>query len=212
MHTEFHGEGKKRFARGALARLGTRSVNKNFLRLHSANSVSGVALLRAGEQYAVHAAPARFQAHCIAAAPLAATFRAFDLSDFCERDPIVKFRNEGLLGFDPSGRVGTAAVAEPWDIADDSSAAKIGPLSYVSPARHTHMSRHGRPIMPAIDDEIVSLGLAADRLADRIIQLGIARAIAQHGAGIRRIVLPQAHVQRPGAGQPHTIAKLSQKL
>ncbi len=63
--------------------------------------------------------------------------------------------------------------------------------------------------MAAIDDEIVALGLAVDRLADRRLEGFIAFRLTQGRAQIRRILLAEAHIQSTGAGHPNAVAALA---
>src|SRR6266540_1546518 len=60
--------------------------------------------------------------------------------------------------------------------------------------------------MAAVDDEIVALGLARDRLRDGRIEQIVAFGGAQRGAQISGVFLTEAHVKRTGAGHPHPIA------
>ena len=80
----------------------------------------------------------------------------------------------------------------------------------VSPAGDAHVPRHRGRSCAAVDDEVMALGLAADRLADRIVQLGVGRAIAQHAAQVGLVVLTEAHIKRAGAGQPHAVAAFAE--
>src|SRR5947209_3246289 len=58
----------------------------------------------------------------------------------------------------------------------------------------------------AIDDEVVALGLAADRLVDRGKEQIVGFRGAQWFAQIGRVFLAETHIKRAGAGHPHAIA------
>ena len=45
-----------------------------------------------------------------------------------------------------------------------------GTAAAVSAARHAHMTRYGRGLMFAIDDEIMAFRLAGDGLVDRLLK------------------------------------------
>ena len=62
------------------------------------------------------------------------------------------------------------------------------------------------PLMAAVDDEIVALGLARDRLLDRAIEEFVALRRAQRRAQVGGILLAEAHVERAGAGHAHAVA------
>src|SRR5215510_5009666 len=64
--------------------------------------------------------------------------------------------------------------------------------------------------MPAIDDEIVALGLAADRLMDGRLQEIVALARPQRRAQVGGVILAEAHVERTRAGEPHAVAALAE--
>ena len=74
------------------------------------------------------------------------------------------------------------------------------------PAGDAHVPREGRPLVAAVDDEIVALGLARNRFVDggeeEVVALGGAQRLAQIGG----ILLAEAHIQRAGAGDAHAIA------
>src|SRR5437660_10203468 len=75
-------------------------------------------------------------------------------------------------------------------------ASSRGAGSRRSTAGHAHMAGDGGPVVAAVDDEIMPLGLAVDRGADRGFERLVALGLAQRGAQIRRILLAEAHVQR----------------
>src|SRR6266849_813440 len=60
--------------------------------------------------------------------------------------------------------------------------------------------------VPAIDDEIVPLGLARNGFLDRRVQRLVALGCAQRRAQVGGILLPEAHVESARAGDPDTIA------
>src|ERR1700724_122773 len=69
-----------------------------------------------------------------------------------------------------------------------------------SPAGHAHMPGDGGPVMAAVDDEVVALGLAVDGFANRRFERLIAFGLTQRGAQIGRVLLAEAHVKGTGAG------------
>src|SRR5262249_43256460 len=77
-------------------------------------------------------------------------------------------------------------------------------------ARYAHVPGHRRAVVATIDDEIVALRLAADRLVNRLFQFGVGRARPQNAPQVGIIVLPEAHIQCPGAGQPDTVTALAE--
>src|SRR5438034_1825425 len=72
------------------------------------------------------------------------------------------------------------------------------------------MASDGGPVVAAVDDEIMPLGLAVDRGADRGFERLVALGLAQRGAQIRRIFLAEAHIQRAGAGQSDAVAAFAE--
>src|SRR5437763_12775266 len=79
-----------------------------------------------------------------------------------------------------------------------------------SPARDAHMAGNRGPVVAPVDDEIVPLGLARDRFADRSFKRLIAFGLAQWRTQIRRVLLPQPHIERAGAGQADAAAALAE--
>src|SRR5262245_2207721 len=71
---------------------------------------------------------------------------------------------------------------------------------------HAHVAGGGRPLMAAVDDEILALGLARDRFRNRRIEQSVALGRAQRGAQIGGVFLAEAHVEGSRAGHPHSIA------
>src|ERR1700676_3768358 len=68
-----------------------------------------------------------------------------------------------------------------------------------SAARGAHMALH-RGRRGASDDEVVSLGLPCDSRADSGDQGFVRFGTAQRLAQVRRVLLPEAHIERAGAG------------
>src|ERR1700720_4671399 len=71
------------------------------------------------------------------------------------------------------------------------------------------MTGDGRPVVASVDDEIVALRLAVDRLADRRLERLVPFGLPQGRAQIGRILLAEAHVQSAGAGHPNAVAALA---
>ena len=64
--------------------------------------------------------------------------------------------------------------------------------------------------MAAVDDEIVSLGLAANGFINGIVQKFVAFRCAQGRAQVSGILLTKAHIECPGTGQANAIAALAE--
>src|SRR5688572_11494464 len=77
---------------------------------------------------------------------------------------------------------------------------------------HAHVARYRRPCGAPIDDEVVSLRLAQDRGVDRRIDQVVALGRAQGRTQVGGILLAEAHVERPGAGQAHAIAAFAEVM
>src|SRR6185503_8500869 len=77
----------------------------------------------------------------------------------------------------------------------------LAPLS----AGDAHVSGHRRLAVSAVDDEVMALGLAGDRLADRCMKKLIAFGRSERRSQIRCIFLAEAHVQHAGASEPHAV-------
>src|SRR5882757_2880986 len=75
-----------------------------------------------------------------------------------------------------------------------------------SAAGHAHVARHRRALGAAVDDEVVALRLAQDRGVDRGVDEIVALGGAQRRAQVGGVFLPEAHIKRAGAGEPHAIA------
>src|ERR671935_1317453 len=73
-------------------------------------------------------------------------------------------------------------------------------------AGYAHVAGECRPLVAAVDDEIVALGLARDRLRDGCIEEIVAFRGAQRGAQIGGVFLTETHVERARASHPHAIA------
>src|SRR5262249_33840970 len=73
-------------------------------------------------------------------------------------------------------------------------------------AGHAHMAGDGRTLVAAIDDEVVPLGLAADRLVNRSHEQVVGLRRTQWFAQIGRVFLAETHIKRAGAGHPYAIA------
>src|SRR5690606_1677786 len=79
-----------------------------------------------------------------------------------------------------------------------------------SPAGDAHVPRHRYPASAAVDDEVVALRLARDRLADRLVERGVGLAVSHDLPQVGGILLPEAHVERAGAGHANAIARLAE--
>src|SRR5271157_1095379 len=79
-------------------------------------------------------------------------------------------------------------------------------MALASAAGHAHMAGNGRALVAAIDNEIVALGLAPDRLVDRGKEQVVGLRGAQWFAQIGRVFLAETHIECAGAGHPHAIA------
>src|SRR5215475_10199017 len=84
--------------------------------------------------------------------------------------------------------------------------ARAGRAQRGLPPRHAHVARECRAAVAAVDDEIVALGLARDRLVDRIIEQIVAFRGTQRRAQICGVLLPEAHVERARAGDADAVA------
>src|SRR2546428_680094 len=78
------------------------------------------------------------------------------------------------------------------------------------PAGHAHMAGETGPVVAAIDDEIVAFRLAVDRLADRCFERLVAFRLPQRRTQVGGVLLPEAHKQRAGAGQPDAVAAFAE--
>src|SRR5690349_13661750 len=72
------------------------------------------------------------------------------------------------------------------------------------------MARDRGPLVTAIDDEVVALGLAANRFVDGGIEEVVGFRGAQWLAQIGGVFLAETHKERAGAGDPHPIAGLAE--
>src|SRR5262249_46903351 len=69
------------------------------------------------------------------------------------------------------------------------------PTTAGSAAGHAHVAGERRALVAPIDDEIVALGLARDRLCDRGVEQIVAFGGAQRGAQIGGVFLTEAHIE-----------------
>ena len=65
-------------------------------------------------------------------------------------------------------------------------------------------------MIAAVNDEIMTLRLARDGLADCCNEEIVPLRSAQRRAQISRVFVPQAHVKRACAGHPHAVASLAE--
>src|SRR3974390_114921 len=70
----------------------------------------------------------------------------------------------------------------------------------------THVPCHRRALVAAIDDKVMALRLARDRLVEGRMQERVALGGSQWRAEIGRVFLPEAHIERTGAGDAHAVA------
>src|SRR5271165_4338725 len=77
-------------------------------------------------------------------------------------------------------------------------------------AGRAHVPLQGRGFGLAIDDEIMALRLAQDRLFDRPVEGRVIRARAQGRAQIGAVLLAKAHVELARAGHAHAVAALAE--
>src|SRR6266849_1023902 len=75
-----------------------------------------------------------------------------------------------------------------------------------SAAGQRHRAGDGGFVVTAVDDEIMTFGFAADGFVDD----GIVGRCTQGRPQIGGIVLPQAHIEHPGAGKPHAVAAFAE--
>src|SRR6266853_3716380 len=72
------------------------------------------------------------------------------------------------------------------------------------------MAADAGAVVPAIDDEVVALRLGADGAVDRSREQLVVRGGPQRFTQIRGILVAEAGMQRPGAGDPHPVAGLAE--
>src|SRR5262245_30083939 len=65
-------------------------------------------------------------------------------------------------------------------------------------------------VVAPVDDEIMTLGLARDRVVDGGIEQFVAFRRPQGSPEIGRVFLPEAHEERAGAGETHPVAALAE--
>ena len=73
------------------------------------------------------------------------------------------------------------------------------------------MPYHGRSAMLPVDYKVMPLRFVPNCTSNRVFQFLIRCPRPQNTPEVGRIVLPQTHIERPGAGQPLRL-QLSQKL
>src|SRR4051812_41027633 len=85
-------------------------------------------------------------------------------------------------------------------------------IGSLSAAGHAHVPGEGRALVAAVDDEIMALGLARDRVLDGSIEQGVTLRRAQRRAEVGGVFLAEAHVERAGAGEAHAVAGLAEVM
>src|SRR6266496_5708451 len=80
----------------------------------------------------------------------------------------------------------------------------------ISTAGNAHMAANTGAVMPAVDDEVVALRLQPDGAVDGGGQQIIVGGGAQRFAQIGGILVAEAGVQRPGAGDPYPVTGLAE--
>ena len=79
-------------------------------------------------------------------------------------------------------------------------------------AGHAHVAGQCRPVVPAINHEIMSFRFARDCLVNCGMQKLVAFRSAQRIAEIGGVILAEAHVQRAGAGNAHAITRFTEVM
>src|SRR5919197_2814744 len=123
------------------------------------------------------------------------------LSCWPELGPAAMARRGRRTLLDPRTQVNRKTDESGWR-PDGRHCARIVRLS----AGYAHVAGECRPLVAAVDDEIVALGLARDRLRDGCIEEIVAFRGAQRGAQIGGVFLTETHVERARASHPHAIA------
>src|SRR3982750_699018 len=72
------------------------------------------------------------------------------------------------------------------------------------------MAVEGRALVAAVDDEIMTLGLAQDRLVDGAVEQLVAFGGAQRRPPGGGVPPAEAHVKRAGAGDAHAVAAFAE--
>src|SRR5262249_22017642 len=67
-------------------------------------------------------------------------------------------------------------------------------------------------LVPAVDHEVMALGLAGDRLVDRDLEEAVALGGAHGSAEVSSVVLAETHIERARAGEPHPVAALAEVM
>src|SRR5476649_133511 len=89
----------------------------------------------------------------------------------------------------------------------DQTVARPGRLRpETSAAGDAHVAADARAVVPAVDDEVVALGLQADGAIDGRAEQVIVGGGAERFAQIGGIFVAETGVQRAGAGNPHPVA------
>src|SRR5436190_1824622 len=78
------------------------------------------------------------------------------------------------------------------------------------PAGHAHVPRHRGLLVLAVDDEVVALGLARDRLVDCRLEELVSLRGAERRAEVGGVLLAEAHVERARAGDADAVAALAE--
>src|SRR5258705_10764643 len=81
-----------------------------------------------------------------------------------------------------------------------------------SAAGDAHVAADARAVVPAIDDEVVALGLQADGAVDRGGEEGIVGGSPQWLSQIGGILMAEAGIQPAGAGERHPVVGFTQAL
>src|SRR4051794_2696066 len=77
-------------------------------------------------------------------------------------------------------------------------------------AGHAHVPGDSRPLMFAVDDEVVALRLPRDRFVDRGVDDVVSLRSAERRPQICGILLTEAHKERAGAGHPEAVAAFAE--
>src|ERR1700730_14787938 len=131
-------------------------------------------------------------------------FRRFD----CARQAPRPIRPASIKAAAPFQRVGAASIGkmDKWTrgqgVADEGDHA----APETSAAGDAHMPADARAVVPAIDDEVVTLRLQADGAVDRRTEQIIVGGGPQRLAQIGGILVAETGGQRAGAGDPNPVA------
>src|SRR5262245_54237350 len=111
--------------------------------------------------------------------------------------------------YEPSSTAARRSIGKTDDGSWPTRAASM-PASLRLAAWHAQVTCECRALMAPVDDEIVALGLARDRLGDRGVEQIVAFGRAQRSAQIGGVFLTEAHVKGTRAGHPHPVAGLAE--